>query len=239
MLKPCIIVFVGPVGSGKSTQIKLSAYALKMKGLRVKTTSIKTGHIFAYLLETVLAKIVVGKRKDAYPVRALIEDKPRLFKRLFRLWLTLDVLSISIRFILSVYLPLKMRRIVIVEEYFSATIADYIYLAKVLVLPFKTVSPAVRFMQRLLQLSGPMQTIFLDAPNVVLEKRWGQRSSLNEKTDYLQMQHTLLLSASKFSSSFLYVETGNKTIGETQRLIINHLKDIKQDYCVFMKRSID
>lgn len=239
MSQPRIIVFVGPVGSGKSTQIKLSASALKVNGLRVKTTFIKTGHIFAYLLETVLAKMLVGGRKDAYPIRALIEDKPHMFKRLFKLWLTLDVLSISIRFILTVYLPLKMRRIVIVEEYFSATIADYIYLARVLDLPFKTVSHAVRFMQRLLQLSGPIQTIFLDAPSVVLEKRWSQRSSLNEKTDYLQMQRTLLLSASKLSSSFLYVETGNKTIGETHRLIINHLKDIKQDDCVFMKRSID
>ncbi len=226
MLQPRIIVFAGTVGSGKSTQIKLSASALTVKGLRVKTTFIKTGHIFACLLEKVLAKIVVGTRKDAYPLRALIEDKPRLFKRLFRLWLTLDMLSISIRFIMSVYIPLKMRRIVLVEEYLSATIADYLYLAKILGLPFKAVSPAVKFMQRLLQLGGPMQTIFLDASNGVLETRWSQRSSLTEKTDYLQMQRTVLLSASKRSFSFLYVETANKTIEETHRIIISHLKDI-------------
>jgi hypothetical protein len=227
MQKPCIIAFVGTVGAGKSTQMNTLASKLKARGLRVKVTSLKTGHLFAYILEVVLAKMLVRWRKDVYSIRALIEDKPHLFKRLFKLWLTLDVLSISIRFILTVYIPLKMRLIVIVEEYLFATIADYIYLAKVLGLPFKTVSPAVRFMLRLLQLSSPIQTIFLDAPNVVLEKRWGQRSSLNEKTEYLQMQRTLLLSASKLSSSFLYVETGNKTIGETHRLIINHLKDIK------------
>jgi thymidylate kinase len=237
--KPYIIAFIGTVGAGKSTQMNLLAPELKARGLRVKVTSLKTGHVFAYFLEVVLAKMLVGEEKDVSPIRVLIEDKTTLFKRLFKLWLSLDIISISIRFILTAYIPLKLRRIVLVEEYFPATITDYIYLAKVLDLPFKTISPAVRFMQRLLQLSGPMQTIFLDAPNVVLEKRWSQRSSLNEKTDYLQMQRTMLLSVSKLSSSsFLYVETTNKTIGKTHRLIVNHLKDIKQDDCV-MKTSID
>ena len=79
-------------------------------------------------------------------------------------------MSIFGRFLFTVYFPKKFGYIIIVEEYIQATIADYIYLARVFRLPLKTIPPVVRFMQKLLRFGGSIQTIFLDAPNAVFEK---------------------------------------------------------------------
>jgi len=73
--------FYGTVGSGKSTQMKLLASELKRKGTKVKLSFLKTGHIIAYFLTIILAKMLVGKRGDVYSIRALIEEKPHIFRR--------------------------------------------------------------------------------------------------------------------------------------------------------------
>lgn len=220
-------MFVGTVGAGKSTQIRLLASNLETRGFKVRTTPLKTGHLLAYLLAAALARIAVNA-KHANPITGLVQEKPHLFKSLFKLWLILDLLSIHARFLLTVYLPAKMRRVVIVEEYIPAVIADYVYLTGILGFPLKESSFALNLMLRLLYLCGCTQTIFLDAHNSALEKRWSNRNSLEEKSDYLQMQRNLLLSISKrFSSSFLYIDTSNKTIRETHDLIVNHLVGLR------------
>lgn len=224
-------MFVGTVGAGKSTQMKLLAFTLKSKGLKTKVTFIKTGHIFAYLLEVFLTRILCLNRKDAHPIRALIEDRPLIFKKLFQFWLILDMLSILVRFIFAVYLPLKIGKVVLVEEYLPATIADYIYLAKAVNLPVKNILFAVNYALKLLCLCSPTLTIFLDASISCLADRWHKRGSLNEKPDYLKMQRTLLLKISKnLSSYFLYINTGDKTMKETHELIVSHIKklDVKK-----------
>jgi len=223
------IAFTGPVGAGKSTQIGLLASKLGNKGVRVKTTSLKINHFLAFILVVILVKMLCArnKRKDAPFIRALIEEKPCLFRRLFKLWLTLDVLSIYIRFLLTIYLPLKMRHIVIVEEYLPSTIADHVYVARILGLPIKSPSTAVSFMLRMVHLGGSMQTIFLDAHNNVLKDHWrARRMNLDERPDYLNMQRTILLSLSKKLSSddLLYIDTSKQTIEETHKLITDHLR---------------
>ncbi|MEM3437194.1 MAG: hypothetical protein QXP55_01480 [Nitrososphaerales archaeon] len=220
-----VVVFVGTVGAGKSTQMKLLASMLESRRLKIRITYIKTGHVFAYLLEILLARVLCSKRKDVYPIRALIENRAFIFKKLFRLWLILDMLSISIRFILTVFLPSKIGRVILVEEYIPATIADYIYLAKAVGFPVKYVLFAVNYVLKLLHLCNPILTIFLDASNSCLVDRWHQRGSLNETSDYLKMQRTLLLNVSKnLSNYFLYINTSNKTIKEVHKLIVNYLK---------------
>jgi len=223
-LRSHLIVFVGTVGSGKSTQMKLLASELRKKGLKIKTTFLKTNHLLARLLTLILAYILISKN-DVYPVRALIEDKPMIFKRLFKLWLVLDLFSISLRFLSTIFLPVKMGYIILVEEYIPATISDYIYLNKAIGLPRETLSFAVRFMLRLMHVGNPTQVIFLDARLETLDLRWKSRGSLDEKPDYLQMQRTTLLSLSRMLSShrMLYMDTTNRNIRETHNLIVNRL----------------
>ncbi|MEM3464921.1 MAG: hypothetical protein QW566_00470 [Candidatus Jordarchaeales archaeon] len=213
--KPMIITFAGTVGSGKSTQMKLLASNLDAKEFRVETTFLKSGHLLAYLLEVFLAKLCTGERGKISPIRALIEKRAALLRRLFKLWLILDMLSVLTRFLLRVYLPAKAGHIVLVEEYLPATIADYFYISKALGSSAKEISCTLNFMCRLLHLGGPILTVFLDAPDSILEDRWNKRGSPREYFDYLQMQHTLLFSLYKrFSHCFLYVNTSNGTIDE-------------------------
>ena len=222
---PRVIVFVGTVGAGKSTQMRLLASKLSKEGRRTKVAFLKTNHLLAFLLVTLLAKVLAGKRKDVYPIRALLEERPAVFKRLFRLWLALDFLSIVLMFLTTIYIPLKMDYIVLVEEYIPATISDYIYISKAVGSPLKTSSFMINFLLRLMRLGYPTQVIFLDAKTEELKSRWKRRGSLDEKPDYLQMQRTILLSLSKSLSQdrMFYIDTSHKTIEEIHRLIVHHL----------------
>jgi thymidylate kinase len=223
--EPRLIVFVGPVGSGKSTHVKILRSKLKRKGLKTKMSFLKTGHLFAFVLVTLLAKIVANKRKDIFPIRALIEERPTLFRRIFRLWLGLDLISITLKFFASIYLPLKLGYIVLVEEYIPATISDYIYLSKIVNFPLRVNSFAINYLLKLMNLCGPTQIIFLDAKDDELRRRWKLRGSFDEREDYLQMQRTLLLRISRELSpnGFIYINTGAKALTETQKLIMSQL----------------
>jgi len=225
MSQPRVIAFVGTVGSGKSTHMKLLYSKLKKKGLKTKISCLKTGHLFAFILEVLLARMVADKRKDVFPIRALVEEKPCLFRKIFKLWLNLDLISITVKFLAGVYFPLKLGCIVLVEEYIPATISDYIYLGEIINFPLKRNSFAINYLLRLMNVCSPNQIIFLDAKNDKLKIRWKLRGSLDEREDYLHKQRTLLLQISRALSSnkLMYINTSSKTLTETQKLIMSHL----------------
>lgn len=222
--KISIIAFTGTVGSGKSTQMKILASNLKRKGTKVKLSFLKTGHIIAYFLTIILAKMLIGKRDDVSPIRALIEEKPHIFRRVFKLWLGLDIISISLKFLFGIYLPLRLGYTILVEEYIPATISDYLYLSKVTGFTLKPSSFAITFLQKLMYL-GPAQMIFLDAEDIELKHRWIRRKSFIERDDYLKFQRTILLLISKRLSlnKLLYINTSRQSVKETNQQIMKQL----------------
>ena len=225
MLQPRAIIFIGTVGSGKSTHMRLLYSKLKQKGLKTKLSVLKSNELLASIFVILLSRIVASKRKDVFPIRALIEERPTLFRKILRLWLSLDIVSITLKFLTSIYLPLRLGYIVLVEEYIPATISDYIYLSRFVNFSLKMKSFTINYLLRLMNLCRPTQIIFLDAKDDELRKRWKLRKSFDEKEDYLQMQRTLLLQISKELSSmnFVYINTEAKTLEETQKLIMSQL----------------
>ena len=215
-----LIIFNGTVGSGKTTQIILLASRLKHKKVKVKTTVLKTNHIFSYVLTVILAKLIGDNRKNVYPLRKLIEERSEILKKLLKLWLFLDLVSITIRFLITVYAPLKRGHVVLIEEYIPAIIADYIYIIKAIGGDLKKLHFTYLFLRKLIDVAKPISIIYLDAPNNILKKRWRNKGIIEEKPDYIVMQRTLLLKISKsLAQSFLYLNTGSRNITETHKTI--------------------
>lgn len=224
-MKPQIIAFLGTVGAGKSTHMRLLYLKLKSRGFKTKLTYLKTGHLLVHIFEICLARIVASKRKDVYPIRAVLEERPTLFRRIFRLWLGLDLISVTLKFLVNIYLFLRLGYIIHVEDYIPATISDYIYLSTAIGSPLKLNSFAINYLLRLMKLCTLTRIVFLDAEDDELKKRWKLRRSLDERKDYLQMQRTLLLQMSRVLSSngLIYVNTSSRTLRETQELITSGL----------------
>jgi len=217
-------VFVGTVGAGKSTQINQLHSVLKKDGIRVTATVLKRGHFLTHMLEMILAKLILTDFKDeAYPIEVIVKNRPVILKKLFKLFLMLDTVSIFCRFILTIYFPKKIGYIVIVEEYIQAAIADYMALSQVV--GTHNSNFFNRFLANLSFLGGPTYTIFLDAPDETLKERWIYRRSPVQRNEYLMMQRTLLFNISKkLSPCFFYINTEDKTVNRTGVTILNFLQ---------------
>jgi len=222
-IKYRLIVFAGPVGAGKSTQIRYLRLALK--GMRVKNKSVflKSGHMLAYALTFFIAR-AVSRRRGVAPIRALLEDAPQLFKRIFKLWLLLDLLSITVKFLLNIYIPFRLGYAVLVEEYIPATIADYLYLSRVASYPLDVDSFPARYLLKLANLCRPVYMIYLGAEDTELYRRWIARESTEERSDYLSMQRTILLKlCKKLADKFIYENTESRSPKEVSRSVIGAL----------------
>jgi thymidylate kinase len=45
-----VIVFIGTVGSGKSTHMKILYSKLKQRGFKVRISSLKRGHLLSFII---------------------------------------------------------------------------------------------------------------------------------------------------------------------------------------------
>jgi len=222
---PRLIVFVGTVGSGKSTQMQLLGKWLRRKGVKTRVTVLKTNHLSSNLLTSVLVNVLLSAKERTFPIGMLIEHRPALLKKLLRLWFILDCFSVSLKFLWDVVLPLRMGRVVLVEEYLPAIVADYFYISKALDASPRIAISTIKRVSTILSSAGPMFVVFLDAQSNVLRKRWKMRSSPTEKAAYIKIQRGLLLECSKRISSadLLFVDTTTRTVVETQEYIRAYL----------------
>jgi hypothetical protein len=217
-----VVDFLGPVGVGKSTQICLLRKRLSDRGYRVASTFLKTGHLFSYLFLRLLARGTAGHEgPEVAPIRALVDLRPDLFRRLFRAWLVLDVVSVVVKSLFAVYLPVKSGYLVLVEEGIPATMADYFYLCDVLELPLEDSFVAIRLLAALHAGMGPVAIALLDADKSSLRSRSVERGGFIEREDYVLAQRELIPAISRALSreTFLELDTTSRSRSETSDFV--------------------
>jgi len=207
MLQSQVIAFIGTVGSGKSTQMKLLAEYFKSNGLKTRITWFKVGNYWAYPLY-----------KIASTGRPIFKNKC-----LFKLWMILDMFAISLKFLISIWLPSKVGYTVLVEEYLPSIAADYLHIARINRYSPKDVWAIITLIYKL-SILVPFSSVFLDANDIILRERWKLRGTPNENPNYLFMQRKLLLPLAKLLSYHLvYINTSDRTVKEINHRLKAHI----------------
>ena len=142
--KKSIVVFLGPVGVGKSTQIRLLHNYLETKNCRSVSTYIKSSHIFANLLSQSLRRMGLSENV-VYP-DGVVESYPKksIVRKIFPLWVFLDSISLTLKFFFSVIVPFSLGYTVLIEEGPFMTFHTYLvsfptfFNTKPVVLPFSS-----------------------------------------------------------------------------------------------------
>ncbi|GAB6948079.1 hypothetical protein JCM16161A_22090 [Vulcanisaeta sp. JCM 16161] len=204
------LIFVGLVGSGKSTQISLLKRFISKNNLCVKDTYLKTVFIFT-----------------------------PLFLGLFRRFLTnrgikiIHKIAVELDLILNVFvLPLLKALkcvfckgcLVLVEEHFPGSIVDYYHASLILGIKMSLIRILIRMMYTLFNRDlKNATTIILFSDFKTLKNRWRKRGSRDEAVTYLYVQ---LLVFNAWNKLFPTISINNSNLGiyETAFNIIVNLK---------------
>lgn len=123
---PKLIMFLGPEGTGKTTQARLLKRALLSKGFRVRMAWIRYNHLLSYILRRFIirtGRVHITKFADG---RCFENPDPILVRKLRFIWLPLEVVSDLVLALLKVQIPIRLKYVVIAERYLLDTITDSI-----------------------------------------------------------------------------------------------------------------
>jgi energy-coupling factor transporter ATP-binding protein EcfA2 len=217
-MSPSIISFMGPVGVGKSTQIKLLQKRLKSKKVKTVKTFIKSNHIFAHITIRFLTLVGAYKNPLHQDGLSVIYINKRIVERLYPILILLDAVSITIKFFFTVYIPFHMGFNVLIEEGLMMSLFTYT-LANPKIRGLKSKTPP--FLLRLISwiLKQKHVNIILDAENKELILRRKNRNyRQKESPEYVDLQKKWLKQLNYGNTIFL--ETTNLPIIQVHEVIV-------------------
>lgn len=201
-----IIVFIGYVGAGKTTQAKYLEAYLKKRGQRSKFTYLKT----YFILTNNLLRIFRGmniSRIGLYFIHRL----------LVVLDLVINVFILTLLALFRVRIPSKFYKYILIEEYLPGTLVDYVHAKLILRLNRKFLMRAIHVLLRLLYIDST--TIVLVCNVQSLPYRWKARNTPSEAHSYLKVQEKVFSLWSKHVENTFYISTEGKSVKETNREI--------------------
>lgn len=227
--KPCIITFMGPVGVGKSTQIRLLKDHLKSKNIRVVETFIKSNHAFSHILSRSLRVLGVCEEVSYPEGHTRIYPRRHVVKELLPLWIFLDTLSITIKFFFTVYIPFCLGSTLLIEEGLIMTLQTYC-----MAFPrfFRTEPKVPPLLPRLLGwvLSKNHVNVVLDAKNEELDRRRKHRGyRQNELSQYISLQRKWITRLN-FGATIFMDTTGKSPLRVHKKIVIALEKYTLQEY---------
>jgi len=188
-----LVVFLGPVGVGKSTVIRALLNLSKKRGIKAKSVYIKAFHGPSYLLWKIASHIIAREvNRKLAPWYIVGKINRNLSRCLLLISVYLDSITIPFILILKVIIPKLLRVNIFVEEYLLGTLFDYIYSFYKLesgnylhLLPFKMLeSLCLRY--------KPSLVILLDADLFELRKHWKDRDYGDPQIKYVLSQKHIL-----------------------------------------------
>ncbi len=214
-----LVVFLGPVGVGKSTIIGLLVGVLNTLGIRARRTFLKAFHGLSYVLWASAAKLLALPRG-----RASWYIIPRcgyigLARALTLVSAYLDAfVNMPMRIFIS-----KLYRlagfVVLCEEYLYTALYDYLYSYAALNIRLRnlTLLPLV-VIYVLASAHKPSMVVLLDVNDCELLRRWLMRGYGDPQLKYVELQKVFLRKMPY--GEVLYVNTSNRSINEVVKLIL-------------------
>jgi thymidylate kinase len=215
---PKLVVFFGPDGVGKTTQIILLRKILRKKHAKVKPIFIRSNHLFAYMFYKMLTKI--RPHHFSHPDGFVEGPDPQLLLNLWDLWFYLQILSILLLIWWRVYLPLFFGYTVIAERYIPDIYTDLINMASHPGKPYRFKEKIIYLLLNFI----PKNTVFicLDASHSKLLQRYKMRKSNQERPEYILLQKKFNKSFLKWRTS-LYLDTSEMSISQVHRKIVEYV----------------
>jgi len=214
-----LIVFLGPVGVGKSTIIGLLTRVLNALGIRVRRTFLKAFHGLSYVLWFSAVKLLALSEEHApwyvIPKCGYIG----LARVLTLVSAYLDAfVNIPIRILI-----LKFYRfagfVVLCEEYLYTGLYDYLYAYTVLNIRLRTLTLLpLAVMHVLASAHKPDMAVLLDTNDHELLRRWCMRGYGDPQLRYVKLQKAFLRKMPY--GEVLYANTTNRSINEVAKLIL-------------------
>ena len=212
MLKrPVVVVFAGPVGSGKTTHMRLACNTLRKMGARPYCISVKTMFIATRLATALgLSKLLQGVVRVYVALDLLLNSV-----LLPLLWLVRTlVLSALVR-----------RRVVLVEEGLFGSVVDYLHAAFVL-----NLQPVVRRSLDLLfflfRIGYGDGVVFTWCDLSLLPRRWRERGTPPEFPTYMFAQALVFSIIPKvLQRNLLQINTG-LDLEYNNRQVLNYITSL-------------
>ena len=224
-LRSLFIVFMGPVGAGKSTAIASLSHVLNSLGFKVHKSFLKTFHGAAYILWWFIATLLYNMKGRVAPWYIVGKLNHRIAKVLILVSLYIDAfinIPLKVLFILTLKF---LGYIILCEEYVYSTLFDYLYS---FVRHHTKLRLYTLFPLKIIYVFGaayrPNFIVFLDADTNILLRRWSERGYGDPQPIYVKAQRRFLKSLIATSHGrIMYINTNAMKADETIRVILHKL----------------
>jgi len=202
-----LISIFGPDGSGKSTQARILARDLIIRGFKVKIVWIKSCHTIAYLLSKIYEKL----RRVTYNAYGHVIRIDAINGRVNKsIWALIEFISILPLVLIHVYIPMSMNRIIITERYLVDSIVSIAYTLND---PNFCSSLVAKLMLYLIPRNSIL--IHLDSDYKEILKR---RGNMTDPKDFIEFQRSMYNKLSRKLGA-IRIDTSKYSIEQTSEII--------------------
>jgi len=177
-----LVVFMGPIGVGKTTLARALVLISQLKGISAKYSYIRLNHVFAYALTWIIARLLGKIRVE--PLSAIHSRNPFVFKRLFKLWLYVAVFSLALKHIINISIASRLYKRIFIEDYLVVTMCDLAAILNAYEIPLSWATFMVKFLLKLLLRRKVCIVLLRVSTYDSLIYRWMLRRSINRDICY-------------------------------------------------------